>query len=121
MPDTPEALICAVCGQAAESAVWLSMCFQCGRQFHLNPYNNQPGQDCGDAIFGAESVGIETHCGDCLGAQQRLMEAALGPQRARAEAMMRELHGDQLPLPPPGASRAPNAGKRRQFRRVEDD
>lgn len=121
MPDTPEALTCAVCSEAAESAVWLSECFDCGRPFHLNPYNNQPGKDCGDAMFGAESVGIETRCGDCLSAKQRLLEAAVGPARARAEAMMHELHGDQLPLPPLGVSRPPVTGERRQFHRVEDD
>ncbi len=126
MPDAPMGdapasdLTCAVCGEQAEAAIWLSECFACGRSFHLNPYNAASGieaKDCGDAVLG-ESLGVETYCGDCIEAERRAAEAALGPERARAEAMVRSLYGEELPLPPAGA---PAPAERRAFRRVEDD
>ena len=115
-----EDLTCAVCGEQAESAEWLSECFNCGRVFHLNPYSGprgEGGKDCGDAVLG-ESLGVESYCGDCIEAERRAAEAALGPERARAEAMVHSLYGDELPLPPPSA---PPPAERRTFRRVEDD
>jgi len=115
-----DALTCAVCGEAAESAIWLSECFRCVRPFHLNPYNNQPGKDCGDAVLGGDA-GVETYCNDCTEAELRAAEAAVGRDRARAESMVRSLHGDQLPLPPPGVGMPPAPGTRRTFRRIEDD
>ncbi|MCK9485297.1 MAG: hypothetical protein M0R73_01145 [Dehalococcoidia bacterium] len=122
MAGTPaqDDLTCAVCGEVAEASLWLSECFSCGRYFHLSPYNadsGMAGKDCGDAVLG-ESLGVETHCGDCIEAERRTAEAAVGPGRARAESMVRTLFGDELPLPPPSP---PAPSERRPFRRVEDD
>ncbi len=118
MPGAPvEDLTCAVCGEEAESAAWLSECFNCGRAFHLNPYQNRPGRDCGDALLG-ETLGVESYCADCLEAERRAAEAALGPDRARAERMVHSLFGEELPLPPPTP---PAPAERRPFRRVEDE
>ncbi|MEX1022145.1 MAG: hypothetical protein WD058_03255 [Dehalococcoidia bacterium] len=111
-------LTCAVCEETAESAEWLSECLECRRPFHLNPYNNRPGRDCGDALLGGESSGVETFCSDCLAAEQRAARAAMGPEGARAEAMVRSLHGDALQMPP--AAPAPAEGRRR-FRRVDGE
>lgn len=116
----PDDLTCAVCGEVAESALLLAECFDCVRWFHLNPYSNQPGQDCGDAGIGANE-GIETFCQDCLDAREREHESQLGRDRVRAESMARSFLGDGIRLPPSGGDSTPDAAPRRALRRVEDE
>lgn len=115
----PDTLTCAVCDADAESVHHLSECFECARWFHLNPYSNQPGQDCGDASIGPTD-GIETYCNDCIEAIQRRHVAAIGSERARAESMAQTMFGGNMPLPPasPGG---PTAEGTRRFRRIDDE
>jgi hypothetical protein len=115
----PDDLTCAVCGQVADSALLLTECFDCARWFHLNPYSNQPGKDCGDAGIGPNE-GVETFCQDCLDAREREYEARLGRDRARAESMARSFLGDGIQLPPSTGS-VPSEPARRALRRVEDE
>ena len=115
----PADLTCAVCGETAEAATLLAECFECDRWFHLNPYSNQPGKDCGDAVIGPTD-GIETTCNECIEAAERRRVAALGPDRAKAEGLAGTVLGGQVPLPPARPGQAPTEG-RRAFRRVDDE
>lgn len=116
----PSDLTCGVCGEQAEHPTLLAECFDCSRWFHLNPYSNQPGRDCGDAVIGS-SDGIETTCNDCIEAAERQRVAALGVDRARAEGLAGTVLGGQVPLPPARPGEPPSEGTRRVFRRVEDE
>lgn len=90
---------CEICDETAETEL-LQECFECGRTFHLNPYNNRPGKDCGDALIGA-SFGVHYYCTPCL-------EAASGEANSGGAA-------SAAPPPPPARSDVP----RRRYRRQE--
>ena len=94
---------CAICGEQAEAAL-LQECFHCGRTFHLNPYNNQPGQDCGDALIG-ESLGVHYLCDICIEAANNEASGETSSSAATA------------PSPPPPAPTRETP--RRRYRRQD--
>ncbi len=55
---------CGICGLEADP-VLLQMCFRCDSLYHLNPYSNREGIDCGDAVIGPE-LGVYYYCTPCL-------------------------------------------------------
>jgi predicted nucleic acid-binding Zn-ribbon protein len=107
--DTAPAGRCEICGEDG-AAELLQDCFHCGRRYHLNPYNNQPGKDCGDAVIGA-SLGVHYLCDVCL---EELSEEATTGETARAAST-----APHAPTPPPAAPRDPGATPRRRYRRQE--
>ncbi len=77
MTSSPDvATVCSVCGVAEDDPRNMQFCFECGEPFHLNPRNDQPGLDCGDAWIG-ESLGVEYFCQPCI---DRLQAASMGRQ-----------------------------------------
>lgn len=120
---------CAVCLAMEPDAARISVCYDCGEPFHLNPYSNREGIDCGDAVLG-ENQGLYLFCRRCLEAEEAAAArpADADPGRARAEAMMAALHGAALPPPvPPPAAPPPATGiraarrTRRRYRRIDAD
>ena len=116
----PTDLTCAICEEVAEEPAHLAECLECSRWFHLNPYSNRPGKDCGDAVIGMGD-GIETTCNDCIEAAERRRVAALGAERSKLEGLAGTILGSHFPLPTERAGEAPAEGARRTFRRVEDE
>ncbi|HET6549977.1 MAG TPA: hypothetical protein VFG79_16050 [Solirubrobacter sp.] len=113
---------CAVCGGHEADPALLSRCFECGATFHLNPYSDRPGIDCGDAVIGP-SMGVYFLCRPCLDAIDReAREAMGGSEHDRAAAMAQAMLGSGFAPPPPTpASRvrpqAPRPARRRPRRR----
>jgi hypothetical protein len=122
---TAEAARCAICGEPEPNVALLSDCFDCGAWFHLNPYSDRPGIDCGDAVLG-ETLGVHFYCLRCI-ELRNATAPGMDPARARAEAMIAALHGDALgfpaapPAPPvPQAPAAPRGrAPRRRYRRID--
>ena len=69
--------ICAVCEEAEANPALLQDCSECGRLFHLNPYQT-PGKDCGDAWMGEEPT-LQFFCQPCLEASGLLPPAGALP------------------------------------------
>lgn len=133
--EHPPGTRCAICGVPEDVPAMLTTCFDCGEPYHLNPFSNRPGIDCGDAVLG-ETLGVHFYCQRCL---DRLDAEAAGkpppPEDAayaRAEAAIGAIHGTSLPLPPhtaPPAAQpaapAPRPGHaprpRRRYRRIDRD
>ncbi len=57
--------ICYICDLSDAAVEFFQQCYSCGQTFHLNPFSNKPGKDCGDAILG-ESQGLYYYCELCL-------------------------------------------------------
>ncbi len=125
--DAPGAR-CAICDVVEADVRLISTCLDCGRPFHLNPYSNREGTDCGDAVLG-ENLGLYFFCNLCLDERNRAaMPAGTDPALARAEAMIAAIHGDSLGFPvrapaaePPARSPAKPARARRRYRRIDLD
>ncbi|MGE3856675.1 MAG: hypothetical protein AB7G21_06945 [Dehalococcoidia bacterium] len=123
---------CGICGVDAEPLL-LQMCFRCDTQYHLNPYSNREGIDCGDAIIGPE-LGVYYYCAPCLVAindeinalvlqetQAQEMERRPGWVAPGMAASMPSAEAP-APTPPPARSAPPRpAGSppRRRFRRID--
>jgi hypothetical protein len=126
MADESES--CGICGVEAEP-VLLQMCFRCDVQYHLNPYSNREGIDCGDAIIGPE-LGVYYYCAPCLVAINDEVNALVLQQ---TQAMEQERRPGWVapgfsspavePASPPPARPAPprpaGSPPRRRFRRIE--
>jgi hypothetical protein len=116
---------CAVCGETVDDRALLANCFDCAEDYHLNPYSNRPGIDCGDAMIG-ETLGVHFYCNRCLEERSQAEAAAYGPH-GRAGAAVEALHGASLPLPPAAQAPPPSpppparrrASPRRRYRRVD--
>lgn len=125
---------CGICGLDAEP-VLLQMCFRCDTQYHLNPYSNREGIDCGDAIIGPE-LGVYYYCAPCLVAINDEINAAVLQQTQEME--MERRPGWTAPgvtpsvvfeppaarpapseAPRPAPSRPTGAAPRRRFRRID--
>ncbi len=134
MTSSPDAAaVCSVCGVAEGDPRNMQFCFECGEAFHLNPRNDQPGLDCGDAWIG-ESLGIEYFCQPCI---DRLQAASMGghssPQAARHSDLLQAIApsfpgsppAPTLPttIPPTRRGEAPpkpdRTRVRRRYRRVD--
>lgn len=118
---------CAICDAVELDAVLISTCYDCGDPFHLNPYSNRPGIDCGDAVLG-ENLGLYFFCQRCLDVRDREASARFGSDaESRADAMITAVHGNSLGLPtraepavpPPAPGRS--ARPRRRYRRIDTD
>ncbi|MDA1004402.1 MAG: hypothetical protein O3B31_13830 [Chloroflexi bacterium] len=96
--ETAELTRCAICEAPESNSALLSDCFDCGAWFHLNPYSDRPGIDCGDAVLG-ETLGVHFYCQRCIEIRESPF-AGDDPARVRAEAMIAALHGDALGMPP---------------------
>lgn len=127
---------CGICGLAAEP-VLLQMCFRCDTLYHLNPYSNVAGIDCGDAIIGTE-LGLYYYCSPCIVAiNEELNELVLQESQQR-EAQQRQPGwratpaADAAPSEAPAPSSAPASATpsaappraagsppRRRFRRID--
>ena len=106
---------CGICGLAAEPTL-LQACFRCDVTFHLNPYANVAGIDCGDAVAGVE-MGVYFYCTPCLGAMNDEANA-LAAQYAREREIERR-PGWRAAPPLPAPTRSTTAAPRRRFRRVD--
>jgi hypothetical protein len=135
-------MACRVCGEAEPRPELLSECFGCDRPFHLNPYANRPGKDCGDAWIGDDALTLQFYCRDCIERSRREAGGApptrsdVGPAPGgspvgTAAGTFEELFAgmEQLqalldtrrPAPPgapPPARRRPAAARRR-YRRID--
>ena len=112
---------CGICGLAAEAAL-LQACFRCDATFHLNPYSNVAGIDCGDAVLGVE-LGVYCYCTPCLAAMNDEANA-FAAQQAREREIERRPGWTAAPpaLAEPLAAplRVPAAApRRRRFRRTD--
>jgi len=123
---------CGICGVGAEP-VLLQMCFRCDTQYHLNPYSNREGVDCGDAIIGPE-LGVYYYCAPCLAAINDEINA-LVLQETQAQELDRRPGWTapgvtpstparaEAPAPPPVRPAPPprpaTSTPRRRFRRID--
>jgi hypothetical protein len=76
----PELLICSVCGEETDEKS-SSICNSCGKRFHLNQRNDQPGKDCGAVWIDDQYLALEFACQACLDGEQPLQQAPLPPTR----------------------------------------
>ena len=91
MTMTGDPVTCSVCGQLEVDLRNIQACFNCGNDFHLNPRNDLPGIDCGDAWIG-ESLGLEYFCQACIDRmQQEAMHGAPDATTARHAEMMQAI------------------------------
>jgi hypothetical protein len=125
--DSP--VTCSVCGRSEAEPRNIQACFECGEPFHLNPRNDVPGIDCGDAWIG-ESLGLEYYCQRCI---DRIQAASIAgqpsPEAARHSELMQAMtpsHPGPLAAPPttsPRRSEAPpkliRQRARRRYRRID--
>jgi predicted nucleic acid-binding Zn-ribbon protein len=113
---------CVICGETEPDRRLLSQCFGCGQRYHLNPYSNQPGKDCGDAVLG-EEFGLFYYCETCLvdvNDEYRAATNSLPAPDAGAPNALPELPprptGDMPPGLPPRPARETRP---RRFRRID--
>ncbi|MSQ35732.1 MAG: hypothetical protein EXR63_01110 [Dehalococcoidia bacterium] len=57
---------CTVCNEPEPPPALLSECFGCAQPYHLNPYANRPGKDCGDAWIGDDALTLQFFCQRCI-------------------------------------------------------
>ena len=60
---------CSVCGETENDPQRLEICSNCGQFFHLNPFQNRPGTDCGNVWPSADDAVLQFGCNTCLAAQ----------------------------------------------------
>ncbi len=101
---------CAICGEAEADRRFLHECFGCGRYYHLNPFNNRPGKDCGDAVM-AEEFGLFYYCAQCLITIDEEYRAANNIEAAPGPNSGKDLSG----LPP----RTDRPSRPRRYRRID--
>ena len=100
---------CIVCAEESEQGV-MAVCFRCGEWYHLNPYQNRPGKDCGIAAISDEESGIDYYCNNCI--EEMRMEFA---DEQRRQNIAAKAAAAPAPAPAPPTSAAP----RRRFRRID--
>lgn len=127
---------CGVCGETENDPQRLEICSNCGQFFHLNPFQNRPGTDCGNVWPSADDAFLQFGCNTCLEAQglpSTTAEAAAvagsstgAPPDPRELARMQEallaalgggIHGEEPASGPPVLQRRDRA--RRRYRRVD--
>ncbi|MCC6236937.1 MAG: hypothetical protein IT299_05105 [Dehalococcoidia bacterium] len=114
MTMTGDPATCSVCGQLEVDPRNVQQCFNCGNDFHLNPRNDVPGIDCGDAWIG-ESLGLEYYCQVCIDRlQAESMQGAPDATTARHAEMMQAIAPSY-----PGAPSAPTLATPTPARRGE--
>lgn len=112
--STHDELTCRVCGKREDDPALISYCADCARPFHLNPFNNREGIDCGDVWSGGEeNPALQFFCHPCMAAAheeaQRTVDGVSPPP----------------PAPSPAAAASPNDNgpppvvPRRRYRRID--
>ena len=61
-----EALVCRVCGLAADDSN-SAVCNNCDQRFHLRLRNDADGKDCGEVWINEQYLSLEFACFSCLG------------------------------------------------------
>ncbi len=108
---------CSVCGILESDPRNMQFCFECGEPFHLNPRNDQPGLDCGDAWIG-ESLGVEYFCQRCIDRMQAASMAGQPDATTARHADLLQAIAPSYPGSPP-APTLPNPTLPRPARRGE--
>jgi hypothetical protein len=98
---------CSVCGRTEADLRNIQQCFECGEPFHLNPRNDQPGIDCGDAWIG-ESLGLEYVCQRCIDRIQAASMAGHGDAASARHAELMQTVAPSYPGSPPSPALAPS-------------
>ena len=122
---------CGICGLEA-APVLLQLCFRCDVSYHLNPYSNRDGIDCGDAIIGPE-LGVYYYCSPCLVAindevnvliAQQTQETAIERRPGRTAAPAAPPPSPPAAQPAAAQAAAParpgGSPQRRRFRRIDE-
>ena len=84
MADAPTT--CGICGVEAAPRL-IQRCLRCDTAFHLNPYSNVEGIDCGDAVMNTadDGFGVDYYCNPCIGAvNDEIVEATAAQVRLDA-------------------------------------
>lgn len=102
---TGDPVTCSVCGKLEADLRNVQQCFSCGADFHLNPRNDQPGIDCGDAWIG-ESLGLEYFCQSCIDRLQAESMQGHGSATTARHAEMMQAIAPTFPGAPPAPSLA---------------
>lgn len=120
---------CGICGLVAEP-VLLQLCFRCDVSYHLNPYSNREGIDCGDAIIGPE-LGVYYYCSPCLVAINDEVNVLIAQQTQATEIERRPgwtaappaaqpvARSSPQPATPKPPARPAGSPPRRRFRRID--
>ena len=75
-------LTCHICGETESDPQLLIDCTGCGSFFHLNPFQNREGKDCGNVMAGEfDNPVLQFFCNRCLG-----VDAGSQPDRATVPA-----------------------------------
>jgi len=85
---------CTVCAAVEDDPMLLEICSGCGQFFHLNPFQNRPGQDCGNVwAGGGVNPALQFGCNHCLQAAGFAIggEPAAGAATRDQQAAAREL------------------------------
>ena len=104
--------MCIVCAEESDEAV-MAVCFRCGDWYHLNPFQNRPGKDCGIAAIGDEETGIDYYCQLCL----EEMRIEMAEEQRRQNMLAEPPATPSAPAAPP--ARAASPPPRRRFRRID--
>lgn len=122
--------VCSICGQAEADPRNIQVCFECGELFHLNPRNDQPGIDCGDAWIG-ESLGLEYVCQRCIDRLQAASMAERGDSTSARHADLLQAIAPSFPGSPPAPTlptttrrgelplKSERSRPRRRYRRID--
>lgn len=78
---TPETVVCAVCGEAADLKM-TAECNSCDRRYHLNQRNDIEAKDCGHVWIDEQFLALQFACNDCVDGASPAR--GRGPQRGRA-------------------------------------
>ena len=72
MNTAHDELTCAICGETEEDPQLLMDCNSCGSFFHLNPFQNREGKDCGNVLPGdLDNPVLQFFCNRCLGYEEQ--------------------------------------------------
>lgn len=84
---TSAKISCSVCGEPIAPQME-AICNACGKPYHLNQRNDQPGIDCGQVWINEEYLALEFACDTCLHPQPAAtnLDEVLDSSEAATEA-----------------------------------